>query len=95
MITHGAEFKVAEIITLIILIFTLYYMATVCRQEKRWRTFTYALGFLLLSTIFAAMREFYVFVIFRRLEWVCILISAIVFAYACYSSNKRLDIQVK
>ncbi|MDI6639287.1 MAG: hypothetical protein QMC85_05755 [Methanocellales archaeon] len=90
MITHGAEFKVAEIITLVILIPSFYYMLTVCRQDKRWCIFTYAVGFLLLSTIFAVLREFHSFMIFRRLEWLCILLAGIIFAYACYSSNRRL-----
>lgn len=95
MITHGAEFKVAETISLIILIFTFYYMIIICRQEKRWRVFTYALGLLLLSTIFAVMREFYLFVTFRGLEWFFILMAGIAFAYACYLSNKRLDVRVR
>jgi len=92
MITHGEEFKIAQLIALILIIPTFLYMITVCKSDIRWRNITYAVGFLFLSTTFAFLREFYYFDTFRTLEWIFIFIAAILFTYAAYSSNKNLKL---
>jgi len=92
MITHGEEFKIAQIIALILITPTLFYMITVCKVDIRWRNITFAVFFLFLSTILALFREFYYFDTFRTLEWIFILIAAVMFAYAAYSSNKHIKL---
>lgn len=92
MIAHGAEFKTAEFIALILVTPTLIYMISVCRVDSRWIKVTIAVFFLFLSTIFAFLREFYLFDTFRMLEWIFILLTAATFAFAVYSSNKSIRI---
>ena len=84
--------KIAQIIALFLFIPVFYYMYTVYKIERKWKLFTIAFGFLLISTIFAILREFYsnLFDVFRGLEWLCILIASIIFAYTCYYSHVYL-----
>ncbi len=90
MIALGNEFVIAEIIALFLIIPTFIYMITVSREDKRWRNTTIAVGFLLLSTICALLREFSYFDIFRTLEWLFLFLSSLMFAYGAYMTNKHL-----
>ncbi len=83
-------FRIAHIIALILFIPVFNYMIVVYKQEKKWELFTVASGFLLLSTIFAIIRGLYLFETFRFLEHCSILVSGIIFAYACYYSHVYL-----
>lgn len=90
MVAYGPEFKIAEIIALILITPTLIYMISVCQKDGRWKYMTYAVFTLFLSTIFALLREFYAFDTFRTLEWIFIFISSVLFAYAAYKSHKNI-----
>jgi len=83
-------FRIAHIIALFLFIPVFYYMVVVYKQEKKWRLFTLAFGFLLLSTIFAILRGFCAFGLCRLIEHSCILITGIFFAYTCYYSYTYL-----
>ena len=90
-ILYGEFFKIAQVAALLLFIPAYYYMLMVYRYEKRWKLFTLAFGFLLLSTLSAIMREFYLFEVFRLIEWTFILIASVLFAYACYYSHTYLE----
>lgn len=84
---YGEFIRIAQIIALLLFIPVFNYMIGVYKQEKKWKLFTLAFGFLLLSTIFAIIREFYLFDLFRLLEYLSILIASMVFAYTCHYSH--------
>ncbi len=86
-VPYGEFFRIAQIIALLLFVPVFNYMIGVYKQNKKWRLFTLAFGFLLLSTIFAIIREFYLFDLFRLLEHLSILIASMVFAYTCYYSH--------
>jgi len=65
-------------------------MISVSRVDSRWTKVTFAVFFLFLSTIFAFLREFYFYDIFRTFEWIFILLAAAAFIFAVYSSNKSI-----
>ena len=79
-------FRIAQIIALLLFIPVFHYMILVYKQEKKWKLFTLAFGFLLLSTIFAILRGFFAFDIYRLLEHLSILIASVILTYACYHS---------
>jgi hypothetical protein len=83
-------FRIAQFIALLLFIPIFDYMLGVYKQEKKWRLFTLAFVFWFLSTIFAIVREFYLFDVFRLLEQLSVLMASIVFAYTCYYSNTYL-----
>jgi len=87
---YGEFFLIAQFIALLLFIPVFSYMVEVYKQEKKWRLFTMAFGFLLLSTTFAIIREFYLFEVFRLSEHCSIFIASVVFAYTCYYSHTYL-----
>ncbi|MEA3254724.1 MAG: hypothetical protein U9Q22_02695 [Candidatus Altiarchaeota archaeon] len=49
-----------------------------------------AFGFFVLSTIFAIIREFYLFELFRLFEHLSILAAGAILAYTCYYGHNYL-----
>lgn len=94
-ILYGEVFLIAQIIALLLFMPAYCYMILVYRYEKKWKFFTIAFGWLLLSTLAAIIREFYAFATFRMLEWIFITIASLLFAYACYHHYTRLSIKFK
>ena len=90
MVAYGPEFKIAEIIALILITPTLIYMISVWKKDSRWKYMTYAVFTLFLSTTCALLREFYAFDTFRTLEWIFIFTASVLFAYAAYRSHENI-----
>ncbi|NYB52060.1 MAG: hypothetical protein HVN35_05845 [Methanobacteriaceae archaeon] len=89
-VAYGPEFTIAQIIALVLITPTLVYMISVCRKDARWKFITYAVFTFFISTICALLREFYAFDTFRTLEWIFILLTSVIFAYAAYRSHKSI-----
>ena len=83
---YGELFTIAQFLTLIILLPALYHMLNVYLHEKKWKYYTMAFSFIFFSTLAALLREVYEFNTFRLLEWICITVASILFAYACYKN---------
>ncbi|OYT55221.1 MAG: hypothetical protein B6U72_00270 [Candidatus Altiarchaeales archaeon ex4484_2] len=57
-------------------------------EHKKWKYFTLGFAFIFFSTLAAILRETYEFSTFRTLEWGCITLASILFAYACYHNYR-------
>jgi hypothetical protein len=90
MVLFGEYFTVGEIIALITMIFAFIIIYRICWKRKVFRKIVLAYLFFLLSTVFAILREYYLWDLFRTLEHVSLLVSSSIFLYIAYAAHKNL-----
>ncbi|MEA1925504.1 MAG: hypothetical protein U9M95_06505 [Candidatus Altiarchaeota archaeon] len=84
-------FHIAEFITLMLILPAFYHMLNVyVHGHKKWKYFTLGFAFIFFSTLAALFRGVYAFSTFRTLEWGCIALASILFAYACYHNYRAV-----
>jgi hypothetical protein len=88
----GEYFKIGETVALVTMIFSLVIIHSICWKRRKFRGIVLAYSLLLLSTIFAILRECKCeyWEVMRELEHASLLISSFIFLYVAYVTHKNL-----
>jgi hypothetical protein len=98
----GEYFKIGEIVALFTMVFSLIIIYSICWKRRKFRGIVLAYFFLLLSTIFAILRECsffdkyissteYIFWdLMRQIEHVSLLISSFIFLYIVIIAHRNV-----
>ncbi|MDI6903345.1 MAG: hypothetical protein QMC77_06390 [Methanocellales archaeon] len=81
-----------EVVSLLVVTIALVYMLSAARQEKRWYPLTIGFIFLFLVNVFTIVECFAAEQLFNFLEHLSSAIAALIFAFACHRSFRRLSL---
>lgn len=86
----GEYFKIGEMIALVTMVFSLAVIYKICWKRKRFRKIVFAYFFFLVSTVFAILREYFLWDLMRSLEHFSLVVSSSIFLYITWVAHKNL-----